>query len=619
MANNEIESGYFWDIPSENPLVKLGIIKESTPELDWIETMFARQRKERDTPSALEKVWGFLTWVKDTVEEPLEEVKEGVFNIWRDVVSLAKWDIKSAPWLIWDFARSTRKWADKIIELNKSIDETGWTTADKAIWFGLNIFGEVVDFWWEVIMSGIKTIAPESLEQATEEGIKTFAQSEFWQDVIWFAKEGGAKWQQFKESSPEANRFWLSVESVLPVAEVLTWGLWGKLIKKIGWEAIETWVKWAWELVEAGKDIAWKGIESLKEWVTSLKESIPDIKIPDLPKLWENPSKIAENIAWIDTQTKNTLKEVSIDDFDRYVQVGKDAADNIKNPTPMEVAGQEASDVLKTITDNKKATGREMWKIVDNNESIKVDTTELTTKYQDFLRDRFNVEVDPKTLKVSTIAGKEAKTSDLKLLETLNDDILSIITVDDIGIKNLEAIGARIKSNFSKILNDRGVGSTLSPDEKSLKWFIGWEITWMIKKNLPEVYSEASNKFAKLLDIETRLGKLLWDKWDKWASFIKSAYSPQTWARMRRLAAEVKEETGIDLMTKAWIAKFAMQLAWDPRQASLLEALNLGTGFTGKLTSKLKNIPFVWDIAELAEIGAKKVFPTEKVGRWLTK
>ena len=611
MATNEIQSGYFWEVKTNSLAKRLGI-KSAPKEESWIKQMFSKQKTESEKPSTLEKVWGFLTWVKETVEEPLFEIQEWVINIAKDVESIAKWDIKNAPWLIWDFARSTRKGADRIQKLNAAIDETWGNFWDKAVWFWLNIFWEIVDFWWDVIMAGIKTLAPESLEVATEEKVKEFASSEFWQDVIGFAKEAGTKWEQFKQSSPEANRFGLSVESVLPVAEIYTWGLIGKATKDVAWELLETWIKKGWDLLTSGKEIVWESIDSVKEWVSNLT-------LPDLPKLWNNPSKIAENIAWIDDQTKNILKESTTEDFNKYVQAWKDAAENIKNPSPMDIAGQEVWDVLLDITNRKKEAGKRMWEIVKSNPDVRINTWELLTNYQTFLRDRFNLEVDGNTLKVSPIKWKESKTSDINLIETLNNDILSIVTKEDIWIEDLEAISSRIKSNFSKLLSDRWVGSSLSADEKSLKWFIGWEITGMIKKNLPEEYSTASADFARLIDMEDRLNKLLWDSWDKWASFIKSAYSPQTWSRFRRLAEDIKEETGIDITTKAGLAKFAMQLAWDPRQASLLEALDLWTWFTSKLTSKLQKIPFIWDLAELWEIWAKKLFPTEKVGRWLTQ
>lgn len=568
-----------------------------------------------EKPTTTEKIWGFLTWVKETVEEPLKEIVEGGFNIVEDVKKISEWRIDEAPWLLGSLAQAWEKANERIIKLNKSIDETWGTFFDKVIWFWLNSVWAWMDFGWDVIVSWLKTLAPEWIERMTAEGIENFSKSEFWQEVIWLVQEGWEKWEQFKQTSPEANRLGLSIESVLPLAEFATWWVTAKLGKETLETGLEVWAKKWKELIETWEQI----IEKWKEGIWNIKEKVSEITLPDLPSLWNKPSQIAENIAWIDEQTKNILKESTTEDFNRYVQAGKDAKDNIKNPSPMDIAGQEALDVLQDITNRKKWAGRRMWNVVKANPDVTVNTSDLLINYDDFLKNRFNLQVDPKTLKISPIKWKEAKTSDIKLIETLNDNVLSIITKENIGIEDLEAISTRIKSGFSKILTDRGVWSKLSPDEKSLKWFITWEITSMIKKNLPEEYTIASNDFARLLDLEERLAKLLWDGGDKGASFIKSAYSPQTWARFRRLAEEILEETGIDLTTKAGLAKFAMQLAWDPRQASLLEALDLWEGFTSKLTSKLKDIPLIWDIAELWEIWAKKLFPTEKVGRWLTK
>ena len=544
---NEIESGYFWEVPASNPLVSLGVLEEWIPEPTWLAKTISRQVAETEDTWVWTKIAeSFTGWI-----ERIKEAWEGLAN---DKFTIPEAFVRGWAWALQSF-----------------LSPISW------------VLQEWVEEWVQALSDDFK----KSVMETTAPTINSV--------VGWYQNQ-----------SPEQQR---NLNNIGVWLEVLLEFVWGSAVKKplqeIGWEII------GWT-VQTAKTWA----KALKEWVETITKKVSDI---ELPSLWNKPSEIAENIAWIDSQTKNVLKEVSTEDFDKYVQIGKQASENIKNPTPMDIAWEEALDALWDITRSKKSVGKEMWDIVDWNENVTVNTSELTNNYKDFLRDRFNLNIDPKTLKISTIKGKEAKTSDIWLIEKLNDDILSIITVDDIGIKNLDAIWTRIKSNFDKILNERGVWSNLSADEKSLKWFIWSEITWMIKKNLPERYAEISKRFAKLLDIETRLSKLLGDKWDKWASLIKSAYSPQTWARFRRLAEEIKEELGIDLMTKAWIAKFAMQLAGDSRQANLLQALDLWEWFTSKLSEKLQNIPIVWNLAELWEIGVKKIFPTEKVGRWLTK
>jgi len=292
---------------TDDRLKDLGLLEETPVQ----PTGLLSNIKKANEPWLLEKTWNFLTWVKETVEEPLFEVQEWVINIAKDVESIAKWDIKNAPWLIWDFARSTRKGADRIQKLNAAIDETWGNFWDKAVWFWLNIFWEIVDFWWDVIMAGIKTLAPESLEVATEEKVKEFTQSEFWQDVIGFAKEAGTKWEQFKASSPEANRFGLSVESVLPVAEVYTWGITGKIWKELLWETIETWIKKGWELFESWKDIVKTWSESIWEGVDTLKQKVSDIELPSFKREVDEIPTELRTVTWKIWDTEVQVPEVN--------------------------------------------------------------------------------------------------------------------------------------------------------------------------------------------------------------------------------------------------------------------------------------------------------------------
>ena len=296
---------------TDDRLKDLGLLEETPVQ----PTGLLSNIKKANEPWLLEKTWDFFTWVKETVEEPLFEIQEWVINIAKDVESIAKWDIKNAPWLIWDFARSTRKGADRIQKLNAAIDETWGNFWDKAVWFWLNIFWEIVDFWWDVIMAGIKTLAPESLEVATEEKVKEFAQSEFWQDVIGFAKEAGTKWEQFKASSPEANRFGLSVESVLPVAEIYTGWIIGKVTKDVAWELLETWIKKGWDLLESWKDIVKSWSEAIWESVDTLKQKVSDIELPsfkwEVDEIPDEMRTVKGNINWIEVEVPEVIRPVT--------------------------------------------------------------------------------------------------------------------------------------------------------------------------------------------------------------------------------------------------------------------------------------------------------------------
>jgi len=576
--NNKIESGYFWEVPTSqeeiNPLVKLWIIEQEAPALTWLAKDFQDFKTKQDE---------WFSWFTSETWEALEQRWENVSEIY---TKFQEKNTKGAN-EIQEAVKSEWLWAAFEASMKKQLN-TLWS-AWQLVWQWAWAASDVL---WEAIENTTQKVIPEEWEKKLEEIVQGIADTDTVQGLV-------ESYQGFKERNPETAS---NLEATFNIGWVLLDMVWWKLVTQTWKELTETAIK-TW------KEVAEAWVDRVVTWVDDLVSTAKNTE----------PSTFAENISWIDTQTKNVLKNIDKTEYDRYVDIGKKAAEDIKNPTPMDIAWQEALDEWKKITTLKKQAGKEMGKIVKDNADIKVNTDELLQNYQEFLKNRFNVEIDPNTLKIKTIAWKEAKTSDIWLLEKLNDDMLSIITVDEIWIENFESIWKRISSNFDKILNERWVWSSLSADEKSLKGFIQGEVKNTIKSVLPDEYAEKAAEFAKLLDIETRLSKLLGDSWDKWASFIKSAYSLQTGARMRRLAEEIKEITWIDLMDKAWLAKFSMQLSGDVRQANLLKALDLWTGFTSKLAERAKKIPIIWNLAEIWEIWARKVFPTEKVGRQLTK
>ena len=484
MATNEIQSGYFWEVKTNSLAKRLGI-KSVPKEESWIKQMFSKQKAEKEKPSTLDKVWGFLTWVKETVEEPLFEIQEWVINIAKDVESIAKWDIKNAPWLIWDFARSTRKGADRIQKLNAAIDETWGNFWDKAVWFGLNIFWEIVDFWWDVIMAGIKTLAPESLEVATEEKVKEFAQSEFWQDVIGFAKEAGTKWEQFKASSPEANRFGLSVESVLPVAEIYTGWIIGKVTKDVAWELLETWIKKGWDLLESWKDV----VKTWSEAIDTLKQKVSDIELPSFKwEVDEIPTELRTvkgNINWVEVEVPEVIRPLT----------------------------ERAADKLSpTITNKTLAWSAVRPRTIGKSKKQKLDSI---AKVEERTKNFYN------NIRTGVLDWD---------ISTLENSAQSIVS-------NLDTVGARIGNAVSKTegnisldvdLFDKMVdatsskGSKVSPATPILKNFLeeiwDWNLSIAEAYSLKKWYSNEVSKLVKAWDAWTDQYKALAD----WVNFLNT-------------------------------------------------------------------------------------------------
>jgi len=470
---------------TDDRLKDLGLLEETPVQ----PTGLLSNIKKANEPWLLEKTWNFLTWVKETVEEPLFEVQEWVINIAKDVESIAKWDIKNAPWLIWDFARSTRKGADRIQKLNAAIDETWGNFWDKAVWFWLNIFWEIVDFWWDVIMAGIKTLAPESLEVATEEKVKEFTQSEFWQDVIGFAKEAGTKWEQFKASSPEANRFGLSVESVLPVAEVVTWGLIGKATKDVAWELLETWIKKGWDLLESWKDIVKTWSEAIWEGVDTLKQKASDIELP--------------SFKWEVDEIPTELRTVTWKIWDKEVQVPE-----VNRPLT-----ERAADKLSpTITNKTLAWSAVRPRTVWKNRKQKLESI---AKVEERTKNFYN------NIRTGVLEWD---------ISTLENSAQSIVS-------NLDTVGARIGNAVQKVdwniqfdneLTDNIInalnskGAEVSPASPILTKFFetlwDWNLSISEAYDLKKAYSNEVSKLVKWWDAWTAQYKALAD----WVNFLNT-------------------------------------------------------------------------------------------------
>ena len=608
---------------SDDRLRDLWLLDEEPVKSTGLLSDIQKANKPWFTDVALKSSEELAKWIWTTFTDFWSDVFEWGKNLVDDIKLLSEWRVDETKGLLWDFLKAWEGRVEKINELNAVIDATGGNMFDKAIWTGLNVLWAGVDFTWDVLVSGLKTLAPEGLERATEEGLQNFLQTDFGKWTVDFIKTGWEKLDQFKETSPEANRLALTIESLLPAAELATGWVTAKFTKEVWEELLEAWVKKSWELIESWKDIIqtwketiWESVESLKDIWLKAKELIPQTpsKI-----FWEKPSSFAKNIAWIDEQTKNILKEVTTEDFDRFVQAGKDATTNIKNPTPLEIAWDEASDTLRLITNAKRAAWANKSQILKNIETKTIETQPILDDFTSFIEERFNLKLD-NNLKLVEIEGKKANIWDASIADVqgMSDELLDLFTQKEINLWNLDATVDRIQDSLWARVLDRWAWGKASSTEKQISSFLEWKLNQRLKDVAWDEFIDANKEFRRLLDMETRLAKALGKEWERGWSLMKTVFSPQTGQKTKELFRKIEEEFGIDLTTKAWLAKFSMQLSWDPRQANLLEALDLWTWFTSKLQKKFE-WTLVSPLIEGTEALLKKWFSPEKVGRWLTK
>jgi len=118
-----------------------------------------------------------------------------------------------------------------------------------------------------------------------------------------------------------------------------------------------------------------------------------------------------------------------------------------------------------------------------------------------------------------------------------------------------------------------------------------------LKNQMPDKYKELNAEYSRLIDIRNELNTKLGKEGEKGGALMKRVFSPSD-ANTKKLFQEVLDETGVDLVNEATLAKALMEAAGDSRQLSMLEELHLPrmtkTGvldYIVELTTKRFNTP----------------------------
>lgn len=306
----EVSSGYFWKVPDSvlNIDSKLFSLWVSV----WVE-----EKKEKPSLDILE----------DAPIISFKDIWSEIFKwftvLWSDIHKIQTWRLEETEWLLWKFFQAWEGRVEKIKETYKAIDNTWWWKADKWIITALNILWAWVDFSEDVIASWLKTVISQKVKKDFWDDVKSFVNSDFWKELIWFAQTWQEKYEAFKNSSPEANRFWLTLEAFAPLAEFIWIWEWWKILKET-WEIIvETWVKLTDDVIDAGKKEIKDFFSIDNKWKTIKKEidSIKKMWKEEIPKNFRNKqaeSLIAETNSMLPTD-KQKFKQMSWKDYQTWL------------------------------------------------------------------------------------------------------------------------------------------------------------------------------------------------------------------------------------------------------------------------------------------------------------
>lgn len=494
---------------------------------------------------------GFISESKEALWQRVENVKD----IWQ------RFDTKVQEW--WEKLEKALKeewlWAAFVQSMKNQLN---------ILWSSFQWAWQVVWAWtdliWEWLENAIQEFTPAQAEQAIENVVKSAAESGIAQD-IW------KSYMTFREKNPELAR---NIEAVWNISTLLpTTKQWRAIIKET-----------AKEVVKAPVTIPAKITANTIRIIT--------------------PESIANKIAWIDVDTAKVIKNTPKQKLDEVLTQAQNSIDDVWNvPSPFSIAWKKAEEALWNIVKLKQEAWKKKSSLLKWVENKTIDTLDIKQEFDKLIAERFNLELDPETLKLKEIPWEISRIKDLWELQDLTDDLLEIFTTDKINLKNLDALVDRMQDwiNFKKVPWKEASVST-----KTIKTFIETNINKRLKEVAGIDFENSNAEFRKYLELQGDLEKLLWLKWSRVEWLMKSVFSPQTWERTSKIFRQIKEELWIDLIEEAKLAKFAMEAVWDTRWFNLLEALDLWSWFS---QSKL------W----LIQNALQSVFSPEKVAKNLSK
>ena len=338
--------------------------------------------------------------------------------------------------------------------------------------------------------------------------------------------------------------------------------------------------------------------------VENLANNIPEIPSVNLSKVSDVLSPIEQGVETVLNPTrlipKEKLASIPIDKIvaqaetkttklNNYIKQAEKAVSDYSQKTPLAIAGDKGSEALNILQNKlskqqllkKDALGKIGDKIVSN-------AKDVVSKFKDNLRDKIGLDIfdSIEGLSLKPAQGRASKiafdAADNKLIQDAYKAVTSLgdkptVRMIDDTVDALQDLLYKRKSLTAIPVNTQV--------ESVLKSFTGL-LNKTVKKVAGEQYSKANGKMQYMMDSFEKLNKALGAEGERGASLMKKLFSP-TGESPRRLFAEIKKLTGIDLVEESTLAKFVMENVGDVRQAGLLEEIIKGRSLSpSSLTQK---------------------------------
>lgn len=437
---------------------------------------------------------------------------------------------------------------------------------------GVRVVGQAAAGVGDVIGEGISSAAsyaPEPVKQLGVDILKTKA-GQMGLDAIQSGVEAYTDWATKNPRLAKDLEGVVNIASILPAYKGAKAA--GTFAKEAAEDVVETGIKSAAKVGGMAVDASKNVLTKASDVITPIESGVSTVlKNSEIPK-----SSIAEK-------------------FNRYAEQAEKAIQDYSQGTPMEIAGKEGETALSKLNDLLTEAGTR------KSEALKIEGTKIVPNisesrklFDSLLDERLGISV--KDGKFSNMPGRlsliDGNPTDVDLAKQV-DNILKKLepagsTLDPLpkDKATLQMVNDAVDSIQGKLYERTAVG--LAPINTRLESIIKNVIEDLNEKAKSiggQAYRKANLDYKDRVEVRNILNKGLGIDGNKGAALMKQLFSPNG-TMSRKLFAQIKEMTGIDLVQEATLAKFAMENIGDVRQASLLEQVLRGQGLKSSIIKK---------------------------------
>lgn len=378
----------------------------------------------------------------------------------------------------------------------------------------------------------------------------------------------------------------LSALTFVPGAGLLTKGIKGaSLAAKLargGIRAAEGYGVGVAQNLAEGKDVS----EAIKPGISTLGGAALGATIPGLIGAG---SRMVKNIAGISPQIENALKNMAgrkgEAKFERFVGAAKERAEDIRKPSPQNLAADDLEKAAKKLKETIVKEGEKVGSVkkLVGNQPIK-DITPVLKSFKDDIEDRFGLTISTNVrggnIKITKLPGRVKDVLSGSDQNKIRDALRQVLKLRKNG--NLQK-ASDVLDNLDSLVEFKG--TKLAPLNKSSNLLEGFLKN--VRHNLNEVIgassddlAKAKTRFSELKDMQRELGKLAGEQTQRGELLMRRVFSGDFGSDVIKTFEKISKETGIDLVDSAVLAKFATESVGSSADKTLLQQI-IGKGQAG--------------------------------------